>query len=71
MTQFVDYLLGGIGSVTGGFLGGLLIGLLEAGWSAMMPIESRDIAVFSLLSVILALRPGGLFGWRDGGPRRV
>ena len=71
LKALVAAVLGGIGSVTGGFLGGLLIGLLEAGWSAMMPIESRDIAVFSLLSVILALRPGGLFGWRDGGPRRV
>jgi hypothetical protein len=36
-----------------------------------MPIESRDIAVFVLLSVVLALRPGGLRGFGDLLPRRV
>lgn len=71
LKALVAAVLGGIGSVGGGFLGGILIGLMEAAWSATMPIESRDIAVFALLSIVLALRPGGLFGWRDGGPRRV
>jgi branched-chain amino acid transport system permease protein len=63
--------VGGIGSVGGAFAGGVVIGVAEAVWSATMPIESRDIAIFTLLSIMLALRPGGLFGYRDLLPRRV
>jgi branched-chain amino acid transport system permease protein len=48
-----------------------VIGLAEALWSATMPIESRDIAIFSLLAIVLALRPGGLKGFGDLLPRRV
>jgi branched-chain amino acid transport system permease protein len=48
-----------------------VIALAEVAWSATMPIESRDIAIYALLSIMLALRPGGLFGFRDLLPRRV
>lgn len=64
-------ILGGIGSVPGALLGGLAIGLFEVAWSATMPIEGRDIAVYALLVAVLVLRPGGLLGWRDGKPRQV
>ena len=37
---------GGIGSVPGAFLGGILLGCSEALWSALFPIEFRDLAVF-------------------------
>lgn len=60
-------LVGGIGRLEAAFLGGILIGLLEAFWSAYFDIASRDLVVFSLLIAIFVLRPGGLFG--DGGPR--
>ena len=63
--------VGGIGSLGGAFAGGVVIGLAEVAWAATMPIESRDIAIYALLSVILTLRPGGLFGLRDLLPRRV
>nr|WP_256515493.1 hypothetical protein [Alsobacter ponti] len=63
--------LGGIGSVGGGLLGGLLIGLAEALWSSVLPIEARDIFVYALLAIVLALRPGGLFGYGDALPRRI
>ena len=33
-------------------------------WSAAFPIDYRDVAVFSLLVIILTLRPGGLLGVR-------
>jgi branched-chain amino acid transport system permease protein len=56
---------GGIGRVGGAFLGGVLIGAIEQAWSALFPIEFRDLAVFSLLIVLLVLRPSGLFGWRE------
>lgn len=63
--------IGGIGSVPGALLGGILIGAFEAGWSATMPIEARDIALYSALVVFLIFRPGGLFGYGKGIPRSV
>ncbi len=58
-------IVGGIGSVPGAFLGGLIVGGTEAGWSALFPIDDRDIAVYALLIVFIALRPYGLLGTRD------
>ena len=58
---------GGIGSVGGAFLGGILLGSLEAVWSALFPIEFRDLAVFIVFVVLLVLRPAGLLGERDPG----
>jgi branched-chain amino acid transport system permease protein len=54
--------VGGIGSLPGAFLGGLLIGALETGWSAAFPIDDRDIAVYAVLILFVALRPSGLLG---------
>jgi branched-chain amino acid transport system permease protein len=62
--------VGGIGSVPGAFLGGLLLGGTEAAWSALFPIEFRDLAIFSLLVAMLVLRPNGLFGFAEPLPRR-
>jgi branched-chain amino acid transport system permease protein len=55
-------IIGGIGRVEGALLGGVLIGLVEAMWSAYFDIGMRDTAVFSLLIVMFVLRPGGLLG---------
>lgn len=63
--------LGGIGSVPGAFLGGLFLGLAEAGWSAAFPIVHRDLMSFTLLVACLVWRPGGFFGFRELSPRRV
>lgn len=60
---------GGIGRVGGAFLGGVLIGVLEQAWSAVFPIEFRDLAIFVLLIVLLVLRPSGLFGWGETLPQ--
>ena len=48
-------ILGGIGSIPGAFLGGLLIGAFEALWSTAFPIDYRDIAIFSMLAKIAKL----------------
>jgi branched-chain amino acid transport system permease protein len=58
-------IVGGIGSLPGAFLGGLIVGAAEAGWSALFPIDDRDLAVYALLLVFIALRPSGLLGTRD------
>lgn len=64
-------ILGGIGSVSGAFLGGIVISLMESTWSAFFPNEYRDLALFLMLAGALVARPGGFFGYRDLGPRRV
>lgn len=61
---------GGIGSVPGAFLGGLLLGGAEALWSGLFPIELRELAIFSLLAVLMVIRPHGLFGFAEPLPRR-
>jgi len=58
-------IVGGIGSLPGAFVGGLVIGAVEVGWSALFPINDRDLAVYALLVIFIALRPTGLVGTRD------
>ncbi|KQK32327.1 hypothetical protein ARD30_00665 [Bosea thiooxidans] len=71
LKALVAAILGGIGSVSGAALGGLCIAVFEAVWSATLPIEQRDLAVYSLLAIVLILRPGGFFGDGDLTPRQV
>jgi branched-chain amino acid transport system permease protein len=54
--------LGGIGSLGGAMVGGLLIGLAEALWSAYFDGAYRDVAIFAALITVLIVRPSGLFG---------
>jgi len=70
LKALVAAILGGIGSVPGAFLGGLLIGAFEALWSAAFPIDYRDVAVYGLLALLLALRPGGILGANDPAARK-
>ena len=60
LKALIAAILGGIGSLPGAFIGGLAIGAFEAAWSTYFPIDYRDVAVFSLLAIVLILRPGGL-----------
>jgi branched-chain amino acid transport system permease protein len=55
-------IIGGIGSVPGAMLGGLLIALLEAFWAGYLSMAYKDVAVFGLLTAVLIWRPHGLFG---------
>ena len=47
---FTAAVLGGIGSLPGAMLGGLLIGLIETLWSAYFSIDYKDVAAFSILA---------------------
>jgi branched-chain amino acid transport system permease protein len=60
--------VGGIGSVGGAVLGGILIGVLETFWSGYLSVAYRDVAVFGVLALVLIFRPGGLVGgaWTRG-----
>jgi branched-chain amino acid transport system permease protein len=62
MKAFTAAVLGGIGSLPGAMLGGLLIGLIETFWSAYFTIEYKDVAAFSILVLVLIFRPTGLLG---------
>jgi len=59
---FTAAVLGGIGSLPGAILGGLLIGLIEALWSGYFSVEYKDVMVFVILVLVLIFRPSGLFG---------
>ena len=62
MKAFTAAVLGGVGSLPGAMLGGLLIGLIEALWSGYGSIEYKDVAVFAVLILVLLFRPSGLLG---------
>jgi branched-chain amino acid transport system permease protein len=59
---FTAAVLGGIGSLPGAMLGGLLIGLIETFWSAYFSIEYKDVAAFSVLVLVLIFLPTGILG---------
>jgi branched-chain amino acid transport system permease protein len=59
---FTAAVLGGIGSLPGAMLGGLLIGLIETLWSAYFSVEYKDVAAFSILIIVLIFLPTGLLG---------
>lgn len=62
LKAFTAAVLGGIGSIPGAMLGGLILGITEALTSAYFPSEYKDVVSFSLLVLILLFRPSGLLG---------
>jgi branched-chain amino acid transport system permease protein len=59
---FTAAVLGGIGSLPGAMLGGLLIGLIETFWSAYFSVQYKDVAAFSVLVLVLIFMPTGILG---------
>ncbi len=55
-------MLGGLGSMPGAVLGGLLLGVVEANAQAYFGPQIRDLSAYLLLFLFLVLRPGGLLG---------
>jgi branched-chain amino acid transport system permease protein len=62
---FTAAVLGGIGSLPGAVIGGLLIGLIETMWSAYFSIDYKDVAAFSVLAITLIFLPQGILGRPD------
>ena len=67
MKAFVAAVLGGIGSLPGAMVGGLILGVLETlvvGYSKLLgvPPGYRDAVAFVILILILLFKPSGLFG---------
>ncbi len=65
LKAFVAAVLGGIGSVKGAMIGGLIIGLAEAAVVGLGYSTWRDAIAFAILIVILLVYPTGLFGRPD------
>jgi branched-chain amino acid transport system permease protein len=59
---FTAAVLGGIGSLPGAMIGGLIIGLIEAFWSGYFSAQYKDVAAFAILAIVLIFMPSGLFG---------
>ncbi len=62
---FAIIILGGLGSIPGAIIGGLLYGIAEQSAVIFLGGIWRDAVAFSLLIIVLILRPKGLFGGKD------
>ncbi len=62
LKAFVAAVIGGIGNIRGAMLGGVLIGFIELFGAAYLSPHLRDIYVFSILILVLLVRPSGILG---------
>lgn len=62
MISFVIVILGGMGSLIGALVGGLIIGVAESLGTVFLPSSMKQIVSFTIMIVILLFRPQGLFG---------
>ena len=65
LKAFTAAVLGGIGSLPGAMLGGMLLGLVEAFWAGYFSVEYKDVAAFGILVLELIFLPPGLLGRPD------
>jgi branched-chain amino acid transport system permease protein len=59
---FTAAVLGGIGSIPGAMLGGILLGVIEIFAKAYISTQLSDAIVFAVLIIVLLIRPTGLLG---------
>ena len=59
---FVAAVFGGIGSIPGAFIGGILLGIMENLAKAYISSQLSDAIVFSVLIIVLLVRPTGILG---------
>jgi branched-chain amino acid transport system permease protein len=62
IVMYAGVVLGGLGSVSGAFLGGLTIGLVQQMSTLFLPNQLQNTAIFIVFLFIVLLRPQGLFG---------
>jgi branched-chain amino acid transport system permease protein len=65
LTAFVIVVLGGMGSMWGCVVGGLILGLVENFGAAFISTGYKHVFGFIILILVLAIRPSGLFGSRE------
>ena len=59
---FVAAVFGGIGSIPGAMIGGILLGIIEIFGKAYISSQMADAIVFAVLIIVLLVKPSGLFG---------
>jgi branched-chain amino acid transport system permease protein len=62
LKAFVVIIIGGMGSIPGAVIGGLMLGLIESLGGGFISTDYKDIFAFGALVSFLTLRPMGLFG---------
>ncbi len=65
LRAFPAAILGGIDSVQGAILGGLIVGVVEAVGAGYLGAQWRDVIAFGIMFLVLLWRPSGLFGTKD------
>jgi branched-chain amino acid transport system permease protein len=66
LRAFVSAVLGGIGSIPGAFVGALIMGQAEELSAAFISTPMRDAIAFTILIIVLIVRPTGIFGEPEG-----
>ena len=66
---FTAAVLGGIGNLRGALLGGLLLGLIENYGAGLFGGQWKDVVSFTVLVLVLMVRPSGILGERLGRAR--
>ena len=61
LKAFVIIILGGMGSLPGAILGGMVIGFAESFGAFYVSTNYKDIIAFALFVLIMSVRPSGLF----------
>jgi branched-chain amino acid transport system permease protein len=64
LPAFAEVVLGGLGSVPGAYVGGLIVGLVEAFAGYYLDSSLKQAIWFTLFFIVLVVRPAGLFGVR-------
>jgi len=59
---FTAAVFGGIGSIPGAMLGGILLGIIETMTKAYLSTQFSDAIVFLVLIIVLLVKPAGLMG---------
>lgn len=64
MIAFASCILGGLGSVPGALVAGLVLGFVEVGSAAIVDIQFGQLAIYTIFILILLFRPQGIMGIR-------
>jgi branched-chain amino acid transport system permease protein len=66
LKSLVVMVLGGLGSITGTFVGGIILGLTESATGFFLSLNYKEVVGLVLFLLVLVFRPQGLFGTKEG-----